>query len=986
MSDNYDFSIYWKKNGNQITDTVSKRTYRSLNSDSFKNNWVFNSSQESIYLLEHFRQEFEAGEDLSQYTLGIRFNNIEGLPSSESWLAVGDHEMKGTFPNLKDKRFIEFNLCDLREGLVGTTSAEKATQGVRQFTFIPYTEPSSTKGNNQYFGKRIVSITTGPSTYSDVIPKLKTGTKSTSEIKTFAALKDKQDTQILPDFTVTIGGIADLLLNKGYENAGGLPEDVSQYNLIVDDLVDTNEKLLAQSILVTYSGSNPNYTKKFGTNKTPVRILLENNIPWFVTGSVNGIVDSRTKSLQGYAGSTDNKFYNTALELQSSFKGTNPTSNTPSNRAISVVGITFKDNAKNNRSAIQLNGFNDSGGSYDWWVPTDEKNQPEIYWRRIKTAIDNFVAGKPANQYFNQSGNGNSPVYMYDNQISAWVDGSDGPETLAPHSLFERNFQLIADDNIKVLSNNSKWNDMTLIQGNTGSAISLGSYGYTNGNVSNNGLSNISIPRIAQYNPFDYINGVISNKSVFGKTLQGPKYHGIDNNSIGSTSDKEKTPGTGVYINSWNKGTSKTSQNINAIRDIGILSALNQNSKFNLVSDFSNKNLLTSNNTRYALGNNHFSYSIDTDIFYNNIPKVLMYAFGTNASSANVKYSGANWNTMTEWDTGLNATSDNTLTLEGNIQVFVNRVDQKSGVATIGLENGAESNVLLSSVTARSNHIAALNSQNINSDQGSVNWLSTEGLRVGPLSSSKFASGTYRPYAIYEGKRLAIKDLQNNGNSIDVLFEKDIQARFFTPSTGSWLNSTSQSEKIYLNIKRLGRLKTSLGFYECDPVTGAILIDQAKIKPADDQYLQHAIDLSKSSNLFFTDKDMPSYGSEIVISDITDFKPNASYGLLLSVDDPKNSVYSSFSVANPSKTMQMISAASKAGEITFSFEDVSIDTNDSDQDFNDLIVTIGAQTSIPNVQHSTSPTGFVVDYSSGGTYQNLIDLDQNTVFADLRAN
>ena len=82
----------------------------------------------------------------------------------------------------------------------------------------------------------------------------------------------------------------------------------------------------------------------------------------------------------------------------------------------------------------------------------------------------------------------------------------------------------------------------------------------------------------------------------------------------------------------------------------------------------------------------------------------------------------------------------------------------------------------------------------------------------------------------------------------------------------------------------------------------------------------------------------------------------------------------------------MISAASKAGEITFSFEDVSIDTNDSDQDFNDLIVTIGAQTSIPNVQHSTSPTGFVVDYSSGGTYQNLIDLDQNTVFADLRAN
>lgn len=975
----YDFSVYWKKGKNIITKTGSKRTYRSQNTELLKGNWIFNGIGDSIYYLEHFRQFFPKDTDLSSYTLGIEFNNTEGLPKYPSWLAVGDHAMQGEFVN-DDPKYIEFNLSVLKDGL---TAGEKATQGVRQFTFIPYTERSSREPNNiQYFGKRVVSITTGPNSYADIVPTTrKTGVKSTSDIKTFKDLKNKTSLY-LPGFTVTIGGIADLLLNKGYN--GGLPDGVKQYHLIVDDLVDTSKQLLAQSILVTYNGDNPTYKEKFGS---PVRILLDNDIPWFVTGSEHSIIDSKTKfdQYKSYHGSVEDKFYNTALELQSSFNGQTPTSNTPSNRAISVAGITFKDNAKVNRSAIQLNGFNDSDGSYAWWVPTQAGQQEKIYWQRIQTAIENYTWGKPATQFFNQGGKGSSPIYMYDNQISTWSDGSDGPETLAPYSLFERNFQMVSDDNIKVLTGNSQWKDMTLIQGNTGSAVSMGSYGFTNGNVSRNKLTNIYIPRIAQYEPFDYINGVISNKSIYGKPLQDSNNlnYGIDGNFIGSRSDKAGTAGTGIYVDSWNNGNG----NINAIRDIGILSALNRNNTFNALKNFSEMGLLTKQ-AHYALGNNHFSYSITDDIFVNKTAKELMYAFGTNdnnskTSPKNVFYSGQKWNTMTKWDTGLGSMTDNALKLNKSLKIHATRIDQNAGLVTIGLEKDSISNTLLSSAKSQSKHIAALTAENINSDQQSENWLSTEGLQIGPLSSAHLDDGTYKPYAIHEDQKLAIETLHDNGNSVDVHFENNIQVRFFTSSTGSWLNDTPQSEKIYLNIKRLGRLITSLGFYECDPVTGEILIAEDSIKPGEDGYMQQAMALSKSSNLFFTGKDMPGYKSEVTISDITDFKPNAGYGLFLSVDGQKNILHSSFSSANPGNAIQMISTASQAGAISYAFEDILVSNSESDRDYNDLIVTIGAESTIPYVKHGTNPTGFIIDYDE--TNPNYIDLYENTVHKDIRA-
>ena len=275
----------------------------------------------------------------------------------------------------------------------------------------------------------------------------------------------------MPGFRISVGGIADLLLKKGYEDKGGLPENAQQYILNVNGTVDTSEQLLSQAILVKYDGKDPKYINKFKDDKV---IMLENNIPWHILGSNDGIIDSRHKMEDGTY--PNYEFWNRALELQSSHH--------TDGYAISVAGVTFKDNAKNGKSAIQLNGYGSS--SYDWWVPTDPNKQYDIYWTRIKKAIDNYTENNvktPA-----RKGDFISPVHMYDNQIFTWADASDGPETLQANSYFQKNVQMTADDNIKVLSQKSTWEDMTLIQGNTGSSINFSGYGSGNGSITGNNL------------------------------------------------------------------------------------------------------------------------------------------------------------------------------------------------------------------------------------------------------------------------------------------------------------------------------------------------------------------------------------------------------------------------------------------------------------------------------------------------------------------
>ena len=87
---------------------------------------------------------------------------------------------------------------------------------------------------------------------------------------------------------------------------------------------------------------------------------------------------------------------------------------------------------------------------------------------------------------------------MYDNQLFAWSDGSDGLETMAPNSFFGRNYQMTADDPYPQPRLSGKTQRSS--KANTGSALSFGSYGFTNGAVQNNKLGTVAVHRIAQDN------------------------------------------------------------------------------------------------------------------------------------------------------------------------------------------------------------------------------------------------------------------------------------------------------------------------------------------------------------------------------------------------------------------------------------------------------------------------------------------------------
>lgn len=971
-SDGYDFSIYWIKNGKQIDYKKSERNFFSQpeypdHPTIYGNNWIFNQdSNKKLFRLEHFRQEFPVNEDLSEYTLGISFDQKAGLPKQKSWLALGRNFMEAskTIYNSRTNEYkVEFDLKELRSALVGT-----ADQGVRQFTFIPYTEENTDPKNIQYFGKRVVSITTGPSDYSYKIPQgYVQATKYTSEIKNTKALKNLRNESILPGFTISVGGIADLLLNKGYVNQGGFPENVQQYILNVNGKVDTSEQLLSQAILVKYEGKDQRYKTAFPDARI---IMLQNDIPWYIIGSKDGIVDSKTKMLQGTY--EDSSFWNKALNLQSSHTGS---------YAITVTGVTFKDNAKNGDSAIQLNGFNST--SYDWWVPPDPNKHDEIYWERIKTAIDNYAKPNGIGIKVSEINNGieRSPVHMYDNQIFTWADASDGPETLQANSLFQKNVQMTADDNIKVLSNNSTWDQMTLIQGNTGSSISLGSYGLTNGSVTGNNITNIYVPRIAQYKSFDYINGVISNKTVFNKRMDTLGNFGIYNNFVGTKGNDPTSPEwDGVYVASWDKGTGEG--DINKIRDIGVLSALNFNNTFNDIPPLAG-NLTT--NQHYALGANHFRFSVANESFVNG-PKQLLYAFGDNKSVSNVAYSGSQWNVNNGGgQSNLSIESNNSFNIGQTFDITIKRIDQEPGLVNFGVYDGISKNQLLSSAVGRLSNIAVLTHRDLHSDNTSINWLSTEGNMIGSFTAKQLKNGSYQPYAFLDGEMLGIKDIQQVGNSIDVHFDKNVKARFSSQSPVAWPTNLPQTSSIYLNIQRLGRLETSLGFYECDPISGAIMYKDSKFMPGDDGYLTNALELSKEDNLFFGTDRMPDYQEELTISDITNFNLNGNYALLLSVGGMNPVIHSSISRANPGNAIQMISTATTLGTTKYAFEDIPVSDSNSDQDFNDLIVTIGATATIPYVRHSDNPQGFIIDYEyNGNTYPNLIDLYANTVFPDFR--
>lgn len=665
----FNFSVFFlDKKGNVVPDgqifrRSDRRTFSSTSPSRFNDIWDFNGNSDindKLTYLENFRYAVNPGLDLSEYTLGVKFNDIndQSVPDIPSWLAIGDRAMEGV-QGADNTVLFDLSNKDIIDNVKG--GGDSNTQAIKQFTFIPYdkNEPNQ----SQYFGKRFASITFGPDTYDTQGPGGIADQKSTAKQFTIntADIKAKSnglgwngDTlegiplQGHDGFKVAIGGIADKLLTMDY--AGGPSLDDSLYHLNINAAVDTDQQLLSQAILVQYTGDDDNYKKLFGDWQP---IMLENSRQWAVTGTADqGLIDGsqRDRFYDAYNEAQDTKnasllnilqYENSMLTLQSSFD--KPATNAkvyPNERSIAVAGVTFKDSPKRNQSGVQLN-YSDS---YDWYVQRDDsKSFEDIYSERIWTAIQNRASGAAATRGLNNRGEGMGAVWMYDNQLFAWSDGSDGPETMAPNSFFGRNYQMTADDNIHILSRGSEWEDTTIIQGNTGSALSFGSYGFTNGAVQNNKLGTVAVHRIAQDNNFDGINGVISNKSLYGMPLQGDGGSGIFDNQV------ER-----VKVDNWS--TAARSNNQNQIVDSGVFSALNYNSNFDLVDDLvkvgatqnASYGLRVGGDKGIAQQNDFGIIEIPKEVFKNQDVKQILYAFGgkKGGTIGDIVYSNSQWDTL----------------------------------------------------------------------------------------------------------------------------------------------------------------------------------------------------------------------------------------------------------------------------------------------------------------------------------------------------
>ena len=664
----FDFSVFFlDKQDNLVPDgqifkRSDRRTFTSTSPNHFNDIWDFNGNSsifDKLVYYENFRYAVDPTIDLSEYTLGIKFNDVDfqSVPDIPSWLAIGDDAMEGT-PGADNT--ILFKLSD-QHIVDNVTGGDSNTKAIKQFTFIPYDK--DVPDQSQYFGKRFASITFGPDNYdtqgpggiADQNSQLSQFTINSADIKAKSnGLGWNGDTlEGIPllgnnDFKVAIGGIADKLLTMDYP--GGPSSSDFLYHLNINSAVDIDQQLLSQQILVQYTGDDPTYKQLYGDWQP---IMLQNDRQWAVTGSADqGLIDGaqrdRFNDIYNNALATDNtslvnilQFENSMLTLQSSFD--KPATNAkiyPNERSIAVAGVTFKDNPKRNQSGVQLN-YSDS---YDWFVARDDsKSFDEIYSERIWTAIQNHASKPPATRALNNGGDGIGAVWMFDNQLFAWADGSDGPETMAPYSFFERNYQMTADDNIHVLSQGSEWQDSTIIQGNTGSALSFGSYGFTNGAVRKNKLGTIAVHRIAQDSNPDGINGVISNKSLYGKPLEGAEGSGIFDNQV------ER-----VKVDNWS--TVLRTHNQNQIVDSGVFSALNYDFFFNAIDSLVNIGM--TQNDSYGLrvggdktigGENDFGIvEIPKEVFKNEEVKQILYAFGgkKGGNIGDIIYSNSYWDTL----------------------------------------------------------------------------------------------------------------------------------------------------------------------------------------------------------------------------------------------------------------------------------------------------------------------------------------------------
>jgi|GEM_PF-643873 len=283
------------------------------------------------------------------------------------------------------------------------------------------------------------------------------------------------------------------------------------------------------------------------------------------------------------------------------------------------------------------------------------------------------------------------------------------------------------------------------------------------------------------------------------------------------------------------------------------------------------------------------------------------------------------------------ATTSNTLAFVHATETSVSRVDTLGGTVTFGLLSLADGHTetMLASAAGRS-----AGSLSYDGAAGS-GWLATEGQAQGSVAAAppQIGAGVWLPTATLDGiEPLPIVWLHIEGNSALATFEGGYQANFTLGGSRS-IAHAGIADDVAVTVKRLAGFDNGLAFYEADATTGAIAVAGGTLAPGDAGYLQAALASATAAGLRLDPASLPAYGQEVTLTGLP-LNDARSYGLLLLVNNDPNTLYSSFSAANPAGATQMMAFGSPDIGITYGIEDVFVGSMFSDRDYNDLIVRI----------------------------------------------
>jgi Txe/YoeB family toxin of Txe-Axe toxin-antitoxin module len=109
--------------------------------------------------------------------------------------------------------------------------------------------------------------------------------------------------------------------------------------------------------------------------------------------------------------------------------------------------------------------------------------------------------------------------------------------------------------------------------------------------------------------------------------------------------------------------------------------------------------------------------------------------------------------------------------------------------------------------------------------------------------------------------------------------------------------------------------------------------------PGEAGYLQAALARSEAEDLLLSAAELPGFGQALTFNDLP-LESQKSYGVLLLQNGDRNTIFSSFSAANPGGETQMVRLGSDPNSFALGIEDVAVTSGRSDRDFNDTIVSI----------------------------------------------